>query len=76
MKRRKSLTNILPPEQVRAEHQLKERINQLGICQADVAFAIGCSEPELSRWLNNRRAMPSTIADQIEEVLDLVEGDQ
>jgi transcriptional regulator with XRE-family HTH domain len=68
------LATVLPPDRIRHPHPLKQRIRALGIKQVDLSEALFCSEAELSRWLNSRRSMPSSVERQLTEILNKLEG--
>jgi transcriptional regulator with XRE-family HTH domain len=70
-----SLEKILPRDRLRTPHPLKARIRSLKLRQTDLAAALDCSEPELSRWLNNRRAMPRNVEERLHEWINALEED-
>ena len=49
--------------------RLKKAIFESGLCQADIAAAIGVSESALSRYSTGRRDIPQEIVQRIAGVL-------
>ena len=69
------LSHVLPEDQLREPHPLKHRIRQLGLRQCDLAFALGCTDGELSKWLNNRRQMPFTVEHRLKDLIVKLEAE-
>jgi transcriptional regulator with XRE-family HTH domain len=68
------LSKIVPAHRLRCPHPLKQKIRSLGLRQVDIAAALGCSNSELSRWLNDGKAMPASIEERIVNILSAVEA--
>lgn len=69
------LSKVVPANRLRCPHPLKQRIRNLGLRQVDIAVALGCSNSELSRWLNHAVQMPASAEERLKNILDAVEAE-
>lgn len=58
------------------EHPLKQELQDLGIRQTDIGMSVGCSQAQMSFFLNGQKPMPEKTQSEIRKILDFVQRQQ
>lgn len=69
------LAKVLPEEQLREVHPIKQRLREYKIKQVDLSNALNCSEAELSKWLNNKITMPWHIEHRLYDLFEKLDAE-